>query len=96
MKRLSTHAQVLEVTLNHTIAQNLVFAVRSHNFCLERGDHCGGHMAGGFLGAGPVWCFDLSSRHVHFVSIYNTCVLFLLLLLFSCLVVSDSLRPNGL
>ena len=32
VKRLSTHAQVLEVTLNHTIAQNLVFAVRSHNY----------------------------------------------------------------
>ena len=32
VKRLSTHAQVLEATLNHTIAQNLIFAVRSHNY----------------------------------------------------------------
>ena len=53
-------------------------------------------MAGGFLGPGPVLCFDLSSRRVHPVSIYNVCVFFLLLLLFSCLVVSDSLHPRGL
>ena len=45
VKRLSKHAQVLEVRLNHTIAQNLIFAVRSHNYAC-RGVHCGGHMGG--------------------------------------------------
>ena len=96
VKRLSTHAQVLEVTLKPHDCSEPHICSQKPQLCLESGDHCGGHMAGGFLGPGPVLCFDLSSRRVHPVSIYNMCVFFLLLLLFSCLVVSDSLQPHGL